>query len=314
MSNRLSSLTSDKIIKIIESKRNIIERFLDAYGPDFLYVLVSGGKDSEAVWALVNSVTRSYVAVYLHIAGQTHVDNVSVVYETARMLNVRDVASVRVDATREIMARLSAAIESCSLPCLLHVIVFTHYGEDYWKAMLRYGYPAPFSRFGWGVRWCCGTFKHRVFGRLPFNGRMNGLPWRFGADGVKDTDSPHRRKKYTSDVITWEKTRDTYLFPLRGLTDNDVWSILRYYGLYEIVYRQYEKWGRSPNCMFCPMVGRRDLIEKTVKAMPPAARRLLRETLLKLKPRYKETTYSYKSITKWLEVLDIVEKEADSVA
>lgn len=293
-----------QIKDVVVEVQDKIKLFLDTYGPKFLWVLVSGGKDSVAAWALADSVTRDYVAVFVHIAGQTHSDNVKAVYDVARILGVRDVVRVRVDATRRIMKQLEEALETCGRPCLLHVVVFTHRGEDFWQALMRYGYPAPLGRFGKGTRWCCGTFKHRVFGRLPYNGRRNGEPWRYGMDGVKATDSPYRRKKYTSDVLTWERTRDTYLFPLRLLSDEQVWGILRYYGLYEVVYRQYERWGRAPNCMFCPMVGRRELIAKTVKAMPESMRKLVYSHLYQLLPRYKETTFSYKSIRKWLEVLE----------
>ncbi len=293
-----------QIKDVVMEAQDKIKLFLDKYGPEFLWVLVSGGKDSAAVWALADSVTRNYVAVFVHIAGQTHSDNVKTVYDLARILDVRDVVRVRVDATRRIMKKLEEALETCGQPCLLHVVVFTHRGEDFWQALMRYGYPAPLGRFGKGTRWCCGTFKHRVFNRLPYNGYHNGEPWRYGVDGVKATDSPYRRKKYTSDVLTWERTRDTYLFPLRLLSDEQVWGILRYYGLYEVVYQQYERWGRAPNCMFCPMVGRRELIAKTVEAMPESMRKLVYSHLYTLLPRYKETTFSYKSIRKWLEVLE----------
>lgn len=301
----IASLTAwEHSNQIVEEAQKKIQWFLNKYGPEFLWVLVSGGKDSAAVWALTNSVTRDYVAVFVHIAGQTHGDNVKAVYDIARRLNVHDVVRVRVDVTQRIMRQLKDALESCGRPCLMHIIVFTHRGEDFWQALMRYGYPAPLGRFGKGTRWCCGTFKHRVFGRLPYNGRRNGEPWRYGVDGVKATDSPYRRKKYISDILTWERTRDTYLFPLRFLTDEQVWEILRRYDLYDIVYRQYERWGRAPNCMFCPMVGRRELIAKTVEAMPESMRKLVYSHLYQLLPCYKETTFSYKSIKKWLKALE----------
>lgn len=302
------SLT-DGIEELLNRARNAVRDFITRYRPEYLYVLVSGGKDSAAVWAIVDEVTSDYIAVFLHIAGQTHADNIYTVYSLAKALGVTEKRVVRVDRTRLIRDELRKAIDSCSTPCLLHVIVYTHRGEDFWSALLRYGYPTPFSRYGWGVRWCCGTFKHRVFNRLPYNGVYRGTPWKYGVDGVKATDSPRRRRIFTSDVITWEKTRDTYLFPIRDWTDEQVWEALRHYGLYEIVHRQYERWGRSPNCMFCPMVGRMDSIMQTVRAMPEGARRRLREILEKLLPRYKQGTYAYRSISKWLRALDLLEKD-----
>ena len=162
--------------RLVDEARGKVRGFLRDYRPEFLYVLVSGGKDSVAVWALVDSVTDEYVAVFLHIAGQSHADNINAVYRVARELGVSSRSVVRVDATRSIRGRLREAIDSCSRPCLLHVIVYTHRGEDFWAALLRYGYPTPFSKYGWGVRWCCGTFKHRVFNRLPYNGVRGGTP------------------------------------------------------------------------------------------------------------------------------------------
>jgi len=284
-----------------------IRIFYNVFRPRFLWVPVSGGKDSAAVWGLAAEARIPYVAVYIQIPGQTHADNVRAVLGTARLLGVRERRAVRVSETRKIRSILANELEKCSPPCLLQIIPYTHRGEDFWAAMKRYGYPAPLGRFGKGTRWCCGTFKHRVLGRLPFNGKRGEKPWRFGMDGVKATDSPYRAKRYTHDIITWPETRDTYLFPLRVLEDHEVWALLRLLGLEDAVRPQYEKWGRSPNCMFCPMVGRRELIERAVRAMPPAARSLLRETLEELLPRYKPSTFSYRSINKWLDALNHVE-------
>ena len=285
-----------------------VRLFYSVFRPRFLWVPVSGGKDSALVWALASEAGVPYAAVYIQIPGQSHGDNLRSVLETARLLGVEERRLVVVRETRLIKQRLSEALGSCSLPCLLHVIPYTHRGEDFWAAMRRYGYPAPLGRFGKGTRWCCGTFKHRVLQRLPPSGARGTLPWRYGMDGVKATDSPYRAKKYTMDIVTWPATRDTYLFPLRSLSDTQVWSLLEELGLDRAVRPQYEKWGRSPNCMFCPMIGRRELIEKTVENMPPGARRLLRETLQELLPRYKPTTFSHKSIKKWLQALEKLEK------
>ncbi len=288
------ALTSDRI--------TLIKQFMDVFAPDYLYVLVSGGKDSVAAWSLVNDAVRDYVVVYNHIPGQTHTDNVEVVYSVADKLGVKDKARVIVKETRRIRDQLRESIESCRMPCLLHVIVYTHRGEDYWSAMKRYGYPAPLGRWGMGTRWCCGVFKHRIFNRLPYNGTYNGKEWKYGVDGSKATDSPYRRKIYVKDIMTWVKTRDTYLLPLRTLSNEDVWTILRFYGLYEIVHKQYEVWGRAPNCTFCPMLSRRKA-EITVKAMSPAMRKHISGILKEIRGRYKETTFSYRSINTWLQLL-----------
>jgi 3'-phosphoadenosine 5'-phosphosulfate sulfotransferase (PAPS reductase)/FAD synthetase len=292
---------------LVEEAVEKIRLFHQAFRPRFLWVPVSGGKDSAAVWGLAEEARVPYVAVYIQIPGQSHWDNVSAVLRQAQRLGLDRAGPVVVSETRRIKTRLQEALSGCSPPCLLHVVAYSHRGEDFWTAMRRYGYPAPLGRFGKGTRWCCGTFKHRVLGRLPPNGERAGTPWRYGMDGVKATDSPYRARRYTEDIITWPRTRDTYLFPLRLLHDNQVWAILEELGLADTVRPQYEKWGRSPNCMFCPMIGRRDLIEKAARNMTPAMRRLVARELEALLPRYKPTTFSHRSIKKWLEAIDIVE-------
>ena len=288
---------------IIRKRVAGIRRFFLDYSPDYLYVPVSGGKDSAAVWGLVARAGVPYVAVFIQIPGQTVADNIAAVEGLAKALGVKDSVTVVVKETEGIWPRLSGAIAGCRKPCLMRVIPFTQYGEDFWGAMLRYGFPAPLGRFGMGTRWCCGTFKHRVLNRLPYNGRLNGRPWRFGVNGIKATDSPYRRKKYREDVMTWESTKDTYYFPLRTLTDDIVWRIMKALRLAEIVRPQYERWGRAPNCFFCPMLGKRAMAA-TVKAMTPQQRALVVEHLRRVLPRYKEGTYSYRSIKEWLEVIE----------
>lgn len=276
--------------------------FLGEYSPEYLWVPVSGGKDSAAVWGLVARATSEYIAVFIQIPGQTHRDNIESVYMQARILNVRDHVLVKVSKTRLIRGTLEEAVSTCSRPCLLHILAFDTHGRDYWAAMRQYGFPAPLGRFGKGTRWCCGTFKHRVLERLPYNGRRDGKPWKYGADGVKAADSPYRRKRYTSMVQSWERTRDTYLFPLLTATDKEVWGLLRELGLFEAVVKQYERWGRSPNCMWCPMLGKK-AVERTYEAMPQAMKKLVARELEALRPRYKPTTFSYKAISWWLGVL-----------
>lgn len=287
---------------IIRGRVEGIRRFFYEHSPDYLYVLVSGGKDSAAVWGLAARARIPYVAVFIQIPGQTVADNIKAVEGVAERLGVRAEETVVVRETEGIWPRLSAAIARCPKPCLLRVIPFTQYGEDFWGAMLRYGFPAPLGRFGKGTRWCCGTFKHRVLNRLPYNGRRGGVPWRFGINGIKATDSPYRRKKYTSDVMTWEATKDTYYFPLRTLTDDMVWRILKALKLDEIVSPQYEKWGRAPNCFFCPMLGKRAMAA-TAKAMTPQQRSFVVKHLRAVLPKYKEGTYSRRAIEEWLRVL-----------
>ena len=291
-----------ELSSIIAEKIELVKSFQEEYGASPLWVPVSGGKDSVAVWALASSATRDYAVVFIHIPGQSHADNVSTVYSVADRLGVRDRMVVRVSKTRLIRDKLRQALESCGRPCLLHVIAYTHRGEDYWSAMKRYGFPAPLGRFGKGTRWCCGVFKHRVLQRLPYNGDRMGVPWKYGVNGVKATDSPYRARKYKSDVQTWEKTRDTYLFPLRTLRDPQVWGILEYYGLAGTVRLQYDKWGRSPNCMFCPMLGK-TRINRTAPALPEPVKEKIAETLGELLPRYKPGTYSRRMIQLWLEAI-----------
>ena len=242
------------------------------------------------------------MAVFIQIPGQTVADNIKAVEGLAEALGVRDTVTVVVRETKRIRDELGNTLSTCSLPCLLRVIPFTPRGEDFWEAMLRYGFPAPLGRFGKGTRWCCGTFKHRILNRLPYNGRRNGVPWKYGVDGTKATDSPYRAKKYREDIMTWETTKDTYYLPLRSLSDDEVWSLLEIMNLAHIVRLQYEKWGRAPNCFFCPMLGKRAL-QKTVGAMTPQQRAHVAKYLRLVLPRYKCGTYSARAIRQWLEAI-----------
>lgn len=60
---------------------------------------------------------------------------------------------------------------------------------------------------------------------------------------------------------------DYTLAPLCDLRDPQVWALLEYYGIRSIVARQYEKWGRSPNCVLCPLASKRQL-QRAVRQLP----------------------------------------------
>lgn len=280
-----------------------VREFFEETGAEYLWVPVSGGKDSAAVWGLAARAGVPYAAVFIQIPGQTVADNILAVEALAAALGVKDLATVVIRETRGIRGALSCALSTCSTPCLLRVIPFTPRGEDFWGAMLRYGFPAPLGRFGRGTRWCCGTFKHRVLNRLPYNGRRNGVPWKYGIDGTKATDSPYRARVYRGDVMTWEGTRDTYYLPLRTMSDGEVWALLDALGLAEVVRPQYERWGRAPNCFFCPMLGRAAM-QRAAGAMTPQQRAHVAKHLRAILPKYREGTYSRKAIEAWLEVLE----------
>ena len=290
------------ITAAIREKAVKIREFLEETGAEYLWIPVSGGKDSAAVWGLAARASIPYAAVFIQIPGQTVVDNILAVEGLAKVLGVKDSASIMVKETRQIRKRLGEVLTACSLPCLLRVVPFTHRGEDFWSAMLRYGFPAPLGRFGRGTRWCCGTFKHRVLNRLPYNGRRDGVPWKYGIDGTKATDSPYRARVYRDDVMTWEATRDTYYLPLRTMSDDEVWALLEALGLAEIVRPQYERWGRAPNCFFCPMLGKAAM-RRAAEAMTPQQRAFVAKHLRAVLPRYREGTYSRRAIEAWLEVL-----------
>ncbi len=291
------------IAAAVSERATKIREFLAGTGAEYLWVPVSGGKDSAAVWGLTAAAGVPYVAVYIQIPGQTVADNIRAVELIAKALGVRDTTVVVVGETRRIRDELGNALSTCTLPCLLRIVPFTPRGEDFWAAMLRYGFPAPLGRFGKGTRWCCGTFKHRVLNRLPYNGRRNGEPWKYGVDGTKATDSPYRARVYQRDIMTWEATRDTYFLPLRTVTDAEVWEMLEAMGLISAVKPQYEKWGRAPNCFFCPMIGKKS-VEKVVSAMTSQQKMLVIKYLKEVLPRYKKETYSYKAITEWLTLMN----------
>lgn len=291
-------------IAAVDARAVKIREFLDSTGAEYLWVPVSGGKDSAAVWGLAASAGVPYAAVFIQIPGQTVADNITAVESVAALTGVRDRVTVVVSETRRIRDELGNALSTCTLPCLLRVIPFTPRGEDFWAAMLRYGFPAPLGRFGKGTRWCCGTFKHRVLNRLPFNGRRGGIPWKYGVDGTKATDSPYRAKVYRNDIMTWEATRDTYYLPLRTMTNDQVWALLQVLGLADAVRPQYERWGRAPNCFFCPMLGKK-AARKAAEAMTPQQRAHVIRHLKAILPRYREGTYSRRAIQAWLEALEV---------
>ncbi len=292
------------ITAAVNAKAAKIREFFEGSGADYLWVPVSGGKDSAAVWGLAARAAIPYVAVFIHIPGQTVSDNILAVEEIATTLDIKDKVTVVVSETRRIRVSIEGALSTCSLPCLVRVVPFTHKGEDFWAAMLRYGFPAPLGRFGRGTRWCCGTFKHRVLSRLPYNGRRDGMPWKFGVDGTKATDSPYRARVYREDIMTWEVTRDTYYLPLRTMRDEDVWALLEVLGLAEIVRPQYERWGRAPNCFFCPMLGK-TAVRRATEAMTLQQKTFVAKHLRAVLPRYKDGTYSRRAIEAWLEALGV---------
>ena len=258
-----------------------ISRFVRSYNARFVYVLFSGGKDSAAVLAAANSVVRDrMIVVYLHIVGNTHVDNVMAARGVANQLGIDVVTLV---ARRESFASdVRRIIDERGAPLMLHVIVVTYReGFDFWSAIERYGVPVPLERSRRGVRWCSAEFKEKWIKQLPrFNGRLLFI------SGVKASDSWHRSR--TSRLVRRDGSVVT-LLPLVDMSDADVWSMLHHYGIADIVKKQYDEWGHAPNCMLCPFMAA-EKMKKSVRRMPTRLLQHILSSIEKAKRRCKSVS------------------------
>ena len=280
-----------------------IEGFIEEHRPRFIYVFFSGGKDSSAVLAAAASCCMDrIVVVYNHIVGQTHVLNVEAVMGVARRLGLEIVRVVPRDGEwlRSWFARNPPRPGQ-----LIYIVARTYrYGLDFWSGVEKWGFPVAAERFGRGVRWCCGELKEKWWRRLPANGTYNGRPARYGAVGMKRADSPYRKRTWTSMVRVYKSTSpvNVTLAPLYDLSDEDVFALLRHYGIYDIVYKQYKLMGQSPNCVLCPLMGF-DKLKKTLKQLKTPHIQHVYNTLCRIYPRYRDKKYSNRMITRWLEIL-----------
>ena len=280
-----------------------VRRFIDEYRPRFVYVMFSGGKDSAtALAAAMRVAPNRVVAVFSHIVGQTHHLNLQAALETAKHLGMR-VRVLRPGSPGEL--RLALLREPPRPPELLVVVVSYRHGLSYWDAVLRYGFPAPAERFGRGLRWCCSEFKEKWWHELPANTVYNGRPAKALIAGVKASDSPYRAKRWKQPVNIFRAAQGQYriaLAPLYDLRDHHVWSLLRHYGLYETIHKQYEVFGHSPNCVLCPLMNM-EAFEKTIRVLPKSYLKRVLDVLVKVRGRYRDGTFSATRLDKWIRMI-----------
>ena len=222
------------------------------HGRPHVWVGFSGGKDSSTVLAAAVASGVTFSAVFWHIPGQTHGDNAAAARAVARALGL-EWRGIRVRTPREL-----GSLEA-EPGIVYHVVVG---GRPYWEMLRVKGPPSPPPR----PRWCCKYYKEEPLQHLP-----PARPGhRFILTGAKRADSPARARRWQEcerDFRAKHGVVDHALAPLCDLRDPDVWILLRHYGIHDIVGRQYEVWGRSPNCVLCPLAGKAQL-EAAVRRLP----------------------------------------------
>ncbi len=286
----------------------IIRKAIEEYKPRPLYIMFSGGKDSALATYYTLKVTGNVIMIFIHIPGQTHLDNIRAVYGFVKELEEKIGEKIRVKRItcrrkKDLLVTVYREMENT--PILIHAICNSYtLGLPYWQAVERYGFPAPSERFnnGQGKRWCCAEFKSLWFNTLPPN---NPRRQRVLVSGVKRFDSVYRRKRYREYILSFKSTHTRYedvvVFPLIDYTDVEVILELRKQGFNSIL-EQYKKWRRSPNCVLCPLMGREALM-KAVDNLPCNYIRSLLPFLEKLRQRYRENTFTYKKLTEWINTM-----------
>ena len=247
--------------KLVSKARNRIWDVVAKYGKLPVIVSFSGGKDSAAALAAAVDAlgTDPVVAYFIHIPGQTIRDNVL--------------------AARLVAERLGLLWETIEwepgepLPAtgstVYHVIVKT---KPYWEMLAQRGPPGIPPR----PRWCCKIYKEEPLGYAPctpftapflLSGRR--VCARIVIVGVKRADSRARRNRWDDYVKVFKRKNsvDIAVAPLVDYSDVDVWALLSYYDIHSIVREQYDRWGRSPNCVLCPLASKRQL-ERAARLLP----------------------------------------------
>ncbi len=240
-----------------------IRNFWDRHGRPTLYVGFSGGKDSAAVLAAaVRAVGReAVVAWFWHIPGQTHRDNLAAARGVAERLGL-GWRFIRVGEPRELQ-RVDPE------PGTVYQVLRA--GPPYWALLRLHGPPAPPPY----PRWCCKLYKEEPLAWLP----PQKPPYRYIVTGVKRADSRARAKRWPQgcerEFRAPRGIRDLAIAPLCDLDDAQVWALLEHLGLRGIVEEQYRKWGRSPNCVLCPLASRAQLVRAARLLPHPYVQRFL---------------------------------------
>lgn len=289
------------IRRVVEDR---VKSFIDGEEVPFVYVDFSGGKDSSIVLKAVDNVTDKYVATYIQIAGQTHADNIVAAYGVVEKLRHRPV-KLRVIARRrnDVRRFFYRVLDKYDPPLFIHIVSFDYTsGLDYWRAIEKYGFPAPLERTGNGKRWCCSLFKSKWLAERPVQ-RKNK---RYIVSGVRRDESWFRKRLWVDTFVkefrNSDGTVDVVLAPIVDLNEAEIWLLLKQYGIYDIVHKQYEKWKRAPNCMLCPLMSHGTL-KIAVENLPKSFQCKVREVLEKIEERYTKNSFTYKNILKWKTIL-----------
>ena len=302
--NQLSLLSYEKLARLVEDR---IRLFIEEHKPKWLYVDFSAGKDSSAVLAAALSCCRDMVvATYLHLAGQTILENSRAAIEVAKRLGLKIYKYSGLKTPTQLRSVLMRDKPWENAPSLIYVVT-TVSGMDYWSATLRYGLETPLERQGGKKRWGCALMKTMWLAARPPNGRYNDRPARFAAVGVRMQESRYRTKLWRGKLWQvfgekYQKEPDVVLAPIVDMSDADVWSLLRHYGIYDIIRPQYKHWRRAPNCVICPMMGRQAL-RQAVSNLPSGYLCHVLSVLERIEPRYKDGTFSKKKIHEMINII-----------
>lgn len=297
----------------INNKARLIElrirNFIDEHGLGWVYVDWSGGKDSSLVLAsALNCCRDKIVATFIHLAGQTVTDNVTTVLEIAKRYGLAIYKYTRLRHPRQLQSILYRDKPWENTPSLIY-IVSTAYGLDYWKATLKYGFEAPLERFGKGKRWACAHMKNEWLANRPTNGKWKGKPARFLVVGIRREESRYRAKTWSDTLVkpfglTYHEYPDIALAPIIDVKEVEVWKLLEYYGIHDVIKKQYDKWGRAPNCVLCPLM-KKEEFKKAIRNLPQGYLERVKNTLLQVRQKYNNNLFSAKKIDEWLMLLKI---------
>ncbi len=290
--------------RIVEER---IERFIERHRPRWIYVDWSGGKDSTAALLAAHKCCKDMVvATFLHLAGQTHVDNVRAVLELAKRLGMRIYRYTGLKRPEQLRAMILRDRPWESTPALIYAVT-TANGMDYWEATRKYGFEAPLERFGKGKRWACAMMKSNWLTARPPNGYYEGKPARFTIVGIRRQESAYRARLWQGKIEQvfgerYQREPDIVLAPLADLSEHDVWELLRHYGAYDTVRQQYERWRRAPNCVLCPLAGKQ-AVQQAISNLPSGYLERVLNVLSEVSSRYREDTFSRRRIDEWIAMI-----------
>lgn len=292
-----------------------VKDFLLEHRPRWLYVMYSGGKDSvAALYASLRAATDLGVpvaAVYIIVPGLTHGDNVGFVRRSwERLCPGCPIRVIRARVPGDVRWRIVDVDRHT-----LFMIVGHGKRPLFWDLVRIWGLPGPSERTGAGLRWCEPEHKGRWQRELPPNGRYGGRLARFLVVGVRRSESAYRARRWPSGsaVTTYEEggVVDVALSPIYDMSSADAWSIVEEAGLRRELARLYRVWGNSPNCVVCPLRSDR-LNRQALERLPTPWLRLMLDSLLASRDRWKRGTFVREKTEKWIAIIQrVLEKRSE---